>query len=431
MIDKGSGFISNNKVEIGLIVMLFASLFIQQVPVLLILVLTFAIQLTRVSLVENTYLLLRGFSVIAGAAFISKGISGIGGGFYYLGFLLLLWGISTKKNNFFVSKENVRPFIILILLFTVSILITSGGDASGDKLYKTVYNGIGAMAAFILLFSNINTLSPRIGLYLLIYGILLLRVAIDSNGIAGPQSLLDFGFMRLQTEAISNANPDAFTISYHFPGYYFLEGLSILLIIKKCSRANLYWFCFIGLLIALYSGARQTIVIAIVIMVLMAFFESQRHKMVFIIPLILSVLYFIVSSSSEIVDLFGGGSLETMSERDIRDILRLSAIEQFLSSPWLGVGFGRFFFNGEYGYYPHNLIFELLCEVGIIGSCVVIFLLFKGIRNMQIVSNGYMYMLLVFFLGAMISGCMFDNIKLFAYIFALPSVKIYNKKNYV
>lgn len=108
--------------------------------------------------------------------------------------------------------------------------------------------------------------------------------------------------------------------------------------------------------------------------------KSNRVLKIILLTIIAAIaLYFFLpefisqsSSRNSIVRIF-----EYLNEdRDLtngRVAIWLNAIKAFNSSPILGKGWS--WFAGEYGFGAHNIYLQLLCECGILGGSIVIFIL--------------------------------------------------------
>lgn len=106
-----------------------------------------------------------------------------------------------------------------------------------------------------------------------------------------------------------------------------------------------------------------------------------------------------------------GIAAENLQIHDRGTLYRL-AIEEFKKAPLFGMGPGGF--SVKYGEYPHNAVLELLCETGILGTGVMLFLLFYAMIRMLRIGwrNEQTRYLLLFFIAyairANISGSIWE-----------------------
>ena len=415
-----SGFIRANLPEMIVLAVLFADLFIKVLPAAPLFVLIVLLQFLRLDINSNIFLCLQGLSVFAGAAFNTMGISGLGGAFLILGAGLLVYGIIKGYTELtYTGLLSFIPLIVILLYFTVSMMLTSGGDFAGKKLSLTFKNGIASIIAFVVIFTNLKrTNTDLLGVYLILYALYLLRLSIDTNTIPGPSGLFDFAFMRTQTIEVLGYVPEVFCIGYQHPGFYALQGVGLYML-KYHSDRSIPVILLAGI-ISLYAGARQMIIGVFVIALIwvLASFGRRGIFIVALMSLLVPLLYFF---SSNINELFSSTVEEGYVEGGGRGIWLLAGVQMFLDNPILGAGFGRFNLMGDYDTYPHNLIIEILCETGIVGFVVIIGILILMLVLTRHYIRRYIYYLLALVVMAMASGCMYDNIIIFTLVFAATS----------
>ena len=401
---------------------LFADLFIKVLPAAPLFVLIVLLQFLRLDINSNIFLCLQGLSVFAGAAFNTMGISGLGGAFLILGAGLLVYGIIKGYTELtYTGLLSFIPLIVILLYFTVSMMLTSGGDFAGKKLSLTFKNGIASIIAFVVIFTNLKrTNTDLLGVYLILYALYLLRLSIDTNTIPGPSGLFDFAFMRTQTIEVLGYVPEVFCIGYQHPGFYALQGVGLYMLKYHSDRSIPVILLILAGIISLYAGARQMIIGVFVIALIwvLASFGRRGIFIVALMSLLVPLLYFF---SSNINELFSSTVEEGYVEGGGRGIWLLAGIQMFLDNPILGAGFGRFNLMGDYDTYPHNLIIEILCETGIVGFVVIIGILILMLVLTRHYIRRYIYYLLALVVMAMASGCMYDNIIIFTLVFAATS----------
>ena len=417
-----SGFIRANLPEMIVLAVLFADLFIKVLPAAPLFVLIVLLQFLRLDINSNIFLCLQGLSVFAGAAFNTMGISGLGGAFLILGAGLLVYGIIKGYTELtYTGLLSFIPLIVILLYFTVSMMLTSGGDFAGKKLSLTFKNGIASIIAFVVIFTNLKrTNTDLLGVYLILYALFLLRLSIDTNTIPGPSGLFDFAFMRTQTIEVLGYVPEVFCIGYQHPGFYALQGVGLYMLKYHSDRSIPVILLILAGIISLYAGARQMIIGVFVIALIwvLASFGRRGIFIVALMSLLVPLLYFF---SSNINELFSSTVEEGYVEGGGRGIWLLAGVQMFLDNPILGAGFGRFNLMGDYDTYPHNLIIEILCETGIVGFVVIIGILILMLVLTRHYIRRYIYYLLALVVMAMASGCMYDNIIIFTLVFAATS----------
>lgn len=412
--------------EFFLIGLLFLDLFIQVIPII---PFTFAIivwQFIRLDYNSNIILCLMVLPLIVGSALNGIGISGVGGYFLVIGFALMIIGFAFKKTKFKIQVKSIVLMSLLLLLFFFSALTSSGGDYAGQKLFQTSKEGIVTLTIFVVLFSNFEKIdTQRLGIFMLLYAFVMLRLGIFVNQIPGPSNIFDFGFLRNQTVESWNSNSDLFLVSYHHPGYIFLQGFAIYLMKGTDSLKRIILLMLLGGLLTLFTGARQTIVILFVLAIVMILTKAKKKLTtpILIGAVIIFAIYLIKTTS--LGELFGSTLTEGYIEGGSRGPWLMRGVELFLQNPITGVGFGRYSLWGNYGTYPHNLFVEILCELGIVGMLIISLLTFSALKGTKDMLNIYIYFLLVIFLASMASYGLEKNVIIFSFLFALSSITKY------
>lgn len=411
------------RLELLILLVLFVDLFLTKLPLLIPAALILMLQFTRLNLASNTFMCLIGLSGVIGNILNGVGIPHVGGLILLVGVSLFAYGIITKKTQLYLFSQSLSSLSILFVLFLVSVLTTSGGDFAGEKLGATVYQGTILLIAFTVLFSNMEKISPLTSVYLIIYSLLILRASININGTPGPTSLLSFGFMKVGIMETHTIYDDDFLLNYQDVGYYFLHGIAILFM-KELSRKPLTIFLFLlGILVTLYSGARQTIVIAILLYFLWMVLELKNKKLLFVFVCLSFVFYSLLAASEGLSQIFEDTQGDDVVESSGRGPWLLRGVQLFLENPLWGVGFGRYNIFGEYGIYPHNLIVEILCETGLLGFFVCLALSINRIVKTKKVFAIYVYYFLILLLQSFASRGLEQNISVFAFLCALPALQ--------
>ena len=235
--NKKSHFLKDYLLEIVLIVLLFGDMFMQAFPPVLFVALIAVCHIIRLDFNANAVLFFYFLAQFLGASLNTIGISGYGGAAMVVGFFMIVYGLISGKTTITNWSSGAGLLAMLFALFALSMLSSSGGDYAETKLSRTVYQGIKSFIMFLVLFSNSDKIrKDLLGMYLMIYGVYLLRLSIEANNIPGPSSLLDFGFMKNQTREFL-MDSDLFHINTHFPGMYFLQGLAIMLSSRLTNKS--------------------------------------------------------------------------------------------------------------------------------------------------------------------------------------------------
>lgn len=422
-------------VEYILIFLAFAALFVHSIPVNYIAVLVLLYTIVRSNLFENVFGLIVFYPNVIGYIFNPLGIDHMGGVAKYLGFALLLAMVLLRKAKLNNLMRGLFPLIMLILMLTLSVYTTIGGDYATSKLNSTIRHSIMVFFAYSLLFSHPEKYDfTKLGMLYMVLAFFLIPLSIPVNGIAGPSNLFDFGFLRYQThEDLFFTEEGQIHISYQGTGFLLLIGFGFYIINSKKYRLyQIILMLAIVILAQLYIGSRQAVVSILVMTAVWALFinrnnvSANKHRLFsrfFVIVLLLGASYYIVGMLTSEEGLFSSVAEEGYIEGSGRGEHLLMGINQFLSNPVWGVGYGRFLLFGYYGSYPHNLFVELLCETGLVGFTIAMVLGVSAAIRYKKVLMPFLLLWLAYFLRSMASGSLSLNITVFVILFALSSAR--------
>jgi hypothetical protein len=420
----------------ALAAIIFADLFFQSISIWIFVVLIFFCQIFYCNKYENSFIFIAFTPKIAGAIFISQGVSGIGGFFIPLG-MILIWKDIYKERNLLI-KGYIWLFLVFIL-FGFSAFLNVDGDYYASKLLKTFTYGTLTYICFSILFINRELIRfPLLGMIFILWGVFLLRFVIDINNIPGPSNLFHFGFMREQTTIYGQfalITEDDFTISYHLPGFLSLVGLSIFLLVVEKNNKLLKWYVWIMVFIVIfYTGARQNL-LAYIVLLMFYIFTLKEYSFIYkylAIGFVIAVSTFILLSINSVLiqNVLLSSTMSGAIEVSGRSELISRGLELFNSNPLWGIGFGHYSYGGIYTEYPHNIFIELLAEIGIIGfSFIIILCCYVVYKNRQVIlflhNHNFKPYLVLFplLVRAMISLNMTSNIIVISFIFSLNCLR--------
>ena len=193
---------------------------------------------------------------------------------------------------------------------------------------------------------------------------------------------------------------------------------------------------FVYLIITLYmvmlSGARQAIFGFFIIIILRQVFlnkkNDEKNKSFSIGKIVCSValLFFGLLILQNLDIGFLNETLESGDEG--RQSLREAALALFIEHPFLGTGIGGFQ-HYTYMLYPHNFIYEVLCECGIVGMLFLIILVVNHFKTQKInilfltSNNSFLFLIIiVIVVRAMVSADLSYSIELFSAVFACSAM---------
>lgn len=149
-------------------------------------------------------------------------------------------------------------------------------------------------------------------------------------------------------------------------------------------------------------------------------FSNIQHIKLKMFFATVSLLLVALASSSYLAPEVGGyftrGSEKSFVEESGRLGLFSRAWGEYMSSPAVGVGFGQYGRSGQKllgsmsqsGYYPHNIILEILSELGMLGIILFAVILRPG-EYLYRIRNIYQIIFIVYLLFSMTSGSLVAN----------------------
>lgn len=325
-----------------------------------------------------------------------------------------------KKYNslmFYYRKSFLKLFFLLLIFFFYYLYGPMHSYSSEKMLYLTVI-GFNSLVAWIVFTQSKQVDFFKISKFLITISLLYICIAIEISGYNHPTGILDFNFFRDSIKQVKLSGLPL--ISYHSVGIAAMYSLTILIGSIKFRFKGEYNFVFIlTFFLLLISGARQALLGGILIVFFWLIFNNKfsglkkiGSVMFFVITLIL------VGLNTEIAAIKESATSTSMSSALNRNYSQ--AIEIIMSDPLFGRGLGGYSYSGERGY-PHNIVLELLCETGFLGTILIICFLFISLKTERftidvVTRSGVFFVLVVFayLIRAFLSSDLIENIVLFA-----------------
>ncbi len=426
-ISSNRSFFRDNIVELAIIILSIVDVFLKVVPVLPFSIATILLLVVRSNKVENVFMCFLVYSSFLGFVMNYQGVSGIGGYAYIIGAILFLFYCATRKIEVFEYKKGLIWLLALFCLFICSAITTNGGNYALIKIQKTTIQGCVYLFAFVLLFSNTKKIRyTHVGLCFIVYAAVLLKSSITINNIPGASSLLDIGFLHVQTYMDFEKENGRYLVSYQDIGNAVLQGFGLIMFEKnKHNLKSLLFVITVASIIILYAGSRQAIFIIAALIILWLLFDNKnigRTSQILVVSLVIvsfGVLWGIMTMQDSILSSIAEDGFIAGGSREAN--LTYGWI-QFVNNPAMGVGFGRYVGDGVYGGYAHNLFIEILSEMGIIGLLFILFLYIPVIMFYKSIFLVYGYLFLAIVGRSMASGGLDSNIIIFSLLSSVPSL---------
>lgn len=354
---------------------------------------------------------------VFGAFYAQEGVRFIGS--------VLTWGSAAFLLKDLVSYRNCwlsnfKPLLFFLIVVFFSIITTVGGSYSASKFTAMLMNAVIFTIAFshLMLFPNKHSLG-HIGVMYVLYSIFLLGYMNELMGVKiSTNSLLySFAAFRYDINEYLAGDKEIFHINYQDIGMHGCIGL-ILVLFSEGRNAKRFRTIVVVLsgLIVWYAAARQAILLfAVIWLTYFALYKGLSFKNISLILLLIIGAYILsLNLDAQSLDFLMGS---TEGKESARHRIVQTAMSQFYANPLTGVGFGRFYIDGEYGCNEHNLFVELLTEMGIVGFlvfiCSSVSLLFKSYHHIKENTHyftPFLLILLSYLLRSMVSSDLRETI---------------------
>ena len=343
-----------------------------------------------------------------------------------VGLIMITDFLATKGR--LLIKKGINLWLIIIYLL-VTYFVAGNYIYSSDNVSTLLTTGILTYVSY----AYIITYRRKCDFYLLalystIFALYLLQLNVVANHYARPESFLDFGFYRRNVGTdmyVDLANSGIlYATHYQFFGTMISMCVTLLFATTRINKMR-YSILFVFSIIAVsYTGARQYLGILFAIFAI--YLLLAKMNKCFKIPFFVGgggLLLFIINNTS-LSEYFVVLEEQGVYEGSGRGFLLYRGLEIFRSYPLLGVGFNGYDFMGNHNAYPHNMLVEMLADLGLLGTGIII--LFTCIKNegVKYMYNNKLkvmgfYISLSFFLRSIVSLSLAQNIIVFSTLCAL------------
>ena len=353
-----------------------------------------------------------------------------------MAFLLILVLQRENISHFVVKTDRPALFYVMLIIFILTgfYFIAGYSENGQDKFGSMLISSVVYITGLLILTKSTKETVDMLSPLFLLYGIILLRFPLDFYGYPSPDGLFDFTFFRDAT--IANKQLELPYLTYHLVGIagvmstaYFLSGRDS---IGGIQNYVLLLTCF---WLILLSGTRQSIVGFIIVFACWQMLKGGEIKILNLLGVVLFV--YLAYMLLEMLDVeYIQKMFDTSSDAEERLNRNydypLQVIEDY---PFTGIGFGHYFNPMTYEIYPHNIILEILCELGAFGMVVLLIPTLVMAIAMRVsfstqLQNGYKVLLLwiPYVVRSLISGDLGENIVVFIsfaiFFFNPPSLEV-------
>ena len=334
----------------------------------------------------------------------------------------------------------VYLFLIFCLLLGISYMYTASPDYGFRKILR--FNTF-AVTMFIspLLIIKSPTDSKRLLSYF--YFLLVIIIGIMLLQFVYLLKWGDFAIVLAYWNRISIPGANPIQVSRYLA---IGAAMMIALLIRNKPSQSLHYFAilFVILLSIILSGSRGPLVSIIIGSIVYAILYERKHSsrifgygilaigtiitLLLVLPESLTQRFFDISQGSVIMTQQGVRRISTIATRYEFWSMSIQAWFSSITSFFIGLGAGGFsslFIWRDWHWYPHNLFFEIIAELGLIGLVIGVLFIIKsyqiinkGIQRGSFTDHSSLWVAgtVVMFIAAQFSGDINDNRILWMFI---------------
>lgn len=337
-------------------------------------------------------------------------------------------------------KSIVYLFLIFGLLLGISYIYTASPDYGFRKILR-----FNTFAVTIFISPLLIIKSPADSKRLLSYFYFLLVIIIGIMLLQFVYFLKwgDFAIVLAYWNRISIPGANPIQVSRYLA---IGAAMMIALLIRNKPSQSLHYFAilFVILLSIILSGSRGPLVSIIIGSIVYAILYERKHSsriygygilaigtiitLLLLLPESLTQRFFDISQGSVIMTQQGVRRISTIATRFEFWSMSLQAWFSSITSFFIGLGAGSFsslFIWRDWRWYPHNLFFEIIAELGLIGLVIGVLFIIKsyqiinkGIQRGSFTDHSALWVAgtVVMFIAAQFSGDINDNRILWMFI---------------
>lgn len=363
------------------------------------------------------------------------------------GIFLVFMGLFLSRDYIKVAlTKNTKGLLCLLAVFVLFYFYYLFGPQTKfatDKMIKIISNGSLFYISYACLCKSKKIHNEVMAHLLLLSTIFFFVVSKALAPIGSPKTIIDFAWYRDHFIADSNM------VFYQTVGMNALLALLFYYGQKGCHFFTVRSLMLLvtGTYLTLMSGARQSVLGLVFLLPFAYFLQAPQNSHNFlkianrlVVMMICAFVLFQllemmnISYFSQIFDDRSNSSVEEKINRGINYSEAYNIIEKNLAE---GTGLGGYNYITKHAY-PHNFFLEMLCECGLFGLfmflfIVVIYIYMNPVKFTLMTHNNTLFFVIYssLFLTNMISGDFTDSIVLFSALFSTSIIKTqYNIKRY-
>ena len=344
------------------------------------------------------------------------------------------WKLSSEP------KSIVYLFLIFGLFLGISYMYTASPDYGLRKILR--FNTF-AVTMFISPLLIIKSPADSKRLLSYFYFLLVIIIGIMLLQFVYFMKWGDFAIVLAYWNRISIPGANPIQVSRYLA---IGAAMMIALLIRNKPSQSLHYFAilFVILLSIILSGSRGPLVSIIIGSIVYAILYERKHLsrifgygilaigtiiiLLILLPESLTQRFFDISQGSVIITQQGVQRISTIATRFEFWSMSLQAWFSSITSFFIGLGAGGFsslFIWRDWHWYPHNLIFEIIAELGMVGLVIGVLFIIKtyqiinkGIQRGSFTDHSALWVAgtVVMFIAAQFSGDINDNRILWMFI---------------
>ena len=325
-------------------------------------------------------------------------------------FICLFLGLVFLR-NYIKSSLNINEefiyFGLLVIIFLIAYLYGPQHSYSNFKLIYIISIGFCSIIYWKVYCQSPKLQSLALAQFLCLISLLFIYIAFDFYPFKHPAHIFDLDFFRSSFSFIKKSTD--MVLTYHSVGIPAMMGIALILSSFELSKLR----------------KRNVVTLLLPLIILLLIAQALDKKIWFSVILAFASLLILTNLKSKAIE--GSMNATTLSQSLNRDYD--NAFKILETDFILGKGLGGFSTNGARAY-PHNLFLELFCELGMVGTLLIVMIVFVPLVvkpdrfRLLTISNFYALPLIVaIFIRSMMSSDLIDSITLITAIIVISKTQ--------
>lgn len=345
-------------------------------------------------------------------------------------FICLFLGLVFLR-NYIKSSLNVNEefvcFGLLVIIFLISYLYGPQHSYSKSKLIYIISIGSCSIIYWKVYCQSPKLQSLVLAQFLCLISLLFVYIAYDFYPFKHPAHIFDLDFFRSSFSFVKKSTDTDMVLTYHSVGIPAMMGIALILSsfeLSKLRKRNVVTLLLPLIILLLIAQSRQAIFGTFIILFIRLIIDTKislDKKIWFSVILAFASFLILTNLKSEAIeDAMNATTLSQGLNRDYDNAFRTLETDFIL-----GKGLGGFSTNGARAY-PHNLFLELFCELGMVGTLLIVMIVFVPLvvkpDRFRLLTRSNFYalpLIAAIFIRSMISSDLIESITLITAIIVI------------